>query len=77
MTVIKTALILFFTWLGIAPCYACTIFYVYRNGIILAGNNEYWKDPNTRMWFYSAEENKHEKKYLLSDDMSLTPCLKW
>ena len=37
---------------------ACTIFYVYKDGVILAGSNEDWKDPYTKMWFYPAEGDK-------------------
>ncbi len=38
---------------------ACTVFYIYKNGKILGGANEDWKDPNTRMWFYPASEKNH------------------
>ncbi len=39
--------------------YSCTIFYVVKDNKIYAGNNEDWKDPLTKMWFYPAENNKH------------------
>jgi len=38
---------------------SCTIFYTAQNGVILAGNNEDWKDPYTHMWFYPANDSTH------------------
>jgi hypothetical protein len=34
-----------------APSRACTIFYAARGDVVLAGNNEDWNDPDTRVWF--------------------------
>jgi len=45
--------------LVITNSYSCTIFYAVQNGIILAGNNEDWKDTNTQMWFYPANDSTH------------------
>lgn len=39
--------------------YSCTIFYLVGDSLILAGNNEDWKDPSPIMWFYPAETGKH------------------
>ncbi len=39
--------------------YSCTIFYVVQNNKIFAGSNEDWKDPNSKIWFYPAENGKH------------------
>ncbi len=39
--------------------YSCTIFYVIKDNKILAGNNEDWEDPYSKMWFYPPENNKH------------------
>jgi hypothetical protein len=39
--------------------FSCTIFYLKNDTIILAGNNEDWKDPNSKMWFYPAANDKH------------------
>ena len=39
--------------------YSCTIFYVVKDNKILAGNNEDWEDPYSKMWFYPSEDNKH------------------
>lgn len=41
------------------PLYSCTIFYVAKDNFIFAGNNEDWKDPYSKMWFYPSENNKH------------------
>jgi len=32
----------------------CTIFYIAKDGWILAGNNEDWKDPYTKCWVYPS-----------------------
>jgi len=46
--------------LSIYPkAYSCTIFYLNGDTIVLAGNNEDWKDPASMMWFYPATEGKH------------------
>ena len=37
---------------------ACTIFYLSNDSLILAGNNEDWKDPASKMWFYPGEQGK-------------------
>ncbi len=57
-TYLYTFLIVFLIF---RPCsdYACTVFYMYKNGKVLGGSNEDWKDPNTRFWFYPASEGKH------------------
>ena len=39
--------------------YSCTIFYVVKNNKIYAGNNEDWKDPYSKIWFYPPGNNKH------------------
>ena len=39
--------------------YSCTIFYVVKDNKIFAGNNEDWKDPYSKMWFYPPGNNKH------------------
>lgn len=37
---------------------SCTIFYLKGDSVILAGNNEDWKDPEPVMWFYPPENGK-------------------
>ncbi|MCK4746106.1 MAG: fibronectin type III domain-containing protein [Bacteroidales bacterium] len=39
--------------------FSCTILYYAKDEIILAGNNEDWKDPATKMWIYPPETGKH------------------
>lgn len=39
--------------------FSCTIFYCSNDSIILAGNNEDWEDPYSKMWFYPSENNKY------------------
>ncbi|MBT3382923.1 MAG: hypothetical protein HN778_08535 [Prolixibacteraceae bacterium] len=38
---------------------SCTIFYVEKEGVILAGNNEDWSNPASKMFFYPASNGKH------------------
>jgi len=44
--------------------FTCTVFYYSNNKIILAGNNEDWKDPFTKIWFIPAEKNKYGRIYI-------------
>jgi choloylglycine hydrolase len=53
ITLIFSALVL----MNIKAGEACTIFYICKNGIILGGANEDWKDPATYMWFYPADSS--------------------
>jgi hypothetical protein len=39
--------------------FSCTIFYVANNNKVLAGSNEDWKDPFSKMWFYPPEDDKY------------------
>ncbi len=39
--------------------FSCTIFYVSLDNKTFAGNNEDWKDPYSKMWFYPPDLNKH------------------
>jgi len=38
---------------------ACTMVMVAKGDVILAGNNEDWRDPDTKMWVYPASKNKY------------------
>ncbi len=42
-----------------AKLYSCTIFYIAKGDIILAGSNEDWKDPFPKVFFYPADGGKH------------------
>ncbi|MCK5764918.1 MAG: hypothetical protein KAH26_02990, partial [Bacteroidales bacterium] len=45
--------------LMISSSRACTVFYIYKDGRVLAASNEDWSDPNTKMWFYPASADSH------------------
>jgi len=44
---------------SVSSSYACTVFYICKDGKVMGGSNEDWKDPNTMMWFYPATEENH------------------
>jgi len=55
-------LILLCIWLSLSAvesAYSCTILYYEKDGIILAGNNEDWKDPLTHLWIYAPGQETH------------------
>jgi penicillin V acylase-like amidase (Ntn superfamily) len=37
---------------------ACTVFYASKGDFVLVGNNEDWKNPNTKIWFVPAKDGK-------------------
>ena len=39
--------------------FPCTVFYASDSNSVLFGNNEDWSDPDTRIWFFPAELEKH------------------
>lgn len=45
--------------LGAAPALPCTVFLIARDGRVLAGNNEDWTDPATKVWFVAEEAKEH------------------
>ena len=51
--------VLIYVLLTSIQVYSCTIFYVVKDNKIFAGNNEDWKDNDSKMWFYPPENNKH------------------
>ena len=63
MNILKFKLLAFIILLFIIASsrnlYSCTIFYLAGDSLILAGNNEDWKDPSPIMWFFPAEYGKH------------------
>ncbi|MCP5102951.1 MAG: hypothetical protein GY950_06220, partial [bacterium] len=38
---------------------ACTMVMVAKGDVMLAGNNEDWKNPNTKMWIYPPSKNEY------------------
>lgn len=53
-------IILFSTY---SSLFACTVFYYSDGKIALAGNNEDWKDPFTKIWFIPPDENEFGRVY--------------
>jgi penicillin V acylase-like amidase (Ntn superfamily) len=50
------------------PLYACTAFCISRDDLVLVGNNEDWKNPNTKIWYEPAEEEKYGRVYFGFDN---------
>lgn len=50
------------------PAPACTAFVIYRSGQALAGNNEDFWNPNTKMWFVPAEGEGYGRVYFGFDN---------
>jgi len=50
--------------LAAGPALSCTVFLVARDGRVLAGNNEDWTDPDTKIWFVVEEgETRYGRVY--------------
>ncbi|HUX08781.1 MAG TPA: carcinine hydrolase/isopenicillin-N N-acyltransferase family protein [Acidobacteriota bacterium] len=57
---LRTTTITLLTLFLFAGCsFACTMVMLAKGDVILAGNNEDWKDTNTRMWFVPATEKAY------------------
>ncbi len=50
--------------------FSCTMFTLTKHGKTLVGNNEDWRNPNTKMWFVLPEEGKYGIVYFGFDDLS-------
>jgi len=60
-------LIVFFAFVnGLAS--ACTVIMASKGGMVLVGNNEDWKNPNTRVWFIPASGEEYGRVCLGFDD---------
>ncbi len=46
-----------------ASLYACTGFCISKGDLVLVGNNEDWKDPDTKVWYVPAEKGKYGRVY--------------
>jgi tetratricopeptide (TPR) repeat protein len=64
---IITCFIFFFMGSLILPC---TMVMVAREGVILAGNNEDWRNPNTRMWIVPPQKGEYGRVCFGFDDNS-------
>jgi len=42
---------------------ACTVFCASKGDVVFAGNNEDWKNPNTKIWFVPAKDGKYGGVY--------------
>lgn len=56
--ILKCILILHIVLVG-APSSACTVFYASQGEAALAGNNEDWMNPLTKVWFEPMEKRKY------------------
>lgn len=59
MKTTKFILVLFFFFLSTNKIESCTIFFIEKDGVVLAGNNEDWKDPASKIFFYPAKNGKN------------------
>ncbi len=50
------------------PVFSCTGVYIARGDTILAGNNEDWTDPDTRIWFEPGKKGKYGAVYFGFDN---------
>ena len=48
--------------------HACTVIYYADGNIVLAGNNEDWKNPNTQIRYIPSEDGAHGRVYFGFDD---------
>lgn len=53
---------------AIDTAYSCTIVMAAKDGKVLAGNNEDWKNHNTKVWFIPASKGKYGRICLGFDD---------
>lgn len=59
MKTIILAIFIFATIFSSEKVVSCTIFYIAKDSMIFAGNNEDWEDPYTKMCFYPSDENSY------------------
>ena len=51
------------------PARGCTIVMVANGKLVLAGNNEDWRNPKTKIWFIPASNGEHGRVCVGFDDM--------
>lgn len=51
------------------PSQGCTIVMVAKGNIVLAGNNEDWKNPKTKIWFVPASDGEYGRVCVGFDNM--------
>lgn len=52
----------------------CTIVTLAKDGIVLAGNNEDWMEPRTKVWFVPASKEAHRRVYVGFDHAPIHDC---
>ncbi len=65
-TIILTSVVLFFS--GFQYAFPCTMVMVAKGDMMLAGNNEDYKNPNTKMWVYPASKGEYGRVCFGFDD---------
>ena len=65
---IASALAVAFAFSGAGKSLACTVFLAAGGNTVLAGNNEDWHIPLTKLWFLPTEEGKHGDVYVTFSD---------
>jgi hypothetical protein len=65
--VFRYILILQFFFIGTPLC-ACTVFYASQGDAVLAGNNEDWKNPLTKVWFEPKGKSKYGRVFFGFDN---------
>jgi hypothetical protein len=50
------------------PLFACTVFYAAQGDMVLAGNNEDWMNPITKVWFEPAEKGTYGRVFFGFDN---------
>ena len=51
-----------------AQPHGCTVFLAAHDGMVLAGNNEDWRNPFTKLWFIPAGDDMFGQMYVGFDD---------
>jgi hypothetical protein len=50
------------------PLFACTVFFATQGDMVIAGNNEDWMNPITKVWFEPAEKGKYGRIFFGFDN---------
>ena len=55
----RLLLMIILCFFSIASVFSCTMVMVVKGNTILAGNNEDWRNPETRMWIYPGQKGEY------------------
>ncbi len=61
-------ILIFLLFFGAHSAFACTMVMVAKGEVMLAGNNEDWRNPNTKIWAYPASKGKYGRVCFGFDD---------